>query len=56
MPLTQSKSKKAFSSNVGELIHAFKQKGKIGSSKPKSKAEARKQALAIAFGIKKGGK
>lgn len=54
MPLSKSKSKKAFSTNVSELVNAFKKKGRIGSSKPKNKGEARKQALAIAFKIKGG--
>lgn len=55
MPLIQSNSKAAFGRNVSELMNAYAAKGKIGSSTPKSKAKARKQALAIAFNIKKGG-
>jgi (p)ppGpp synthase/HD superfamily hydrolase len=54
MPLIRNQSKEAFGKNVSELINAYKKKGKIGSSSPKSKAKARKQALAIAFDIKGG--
>ena len=54
MPLINSKSKEAFGANISELIKGYKAKGKIGTSKPKNKAAARKQALAIAFGIKEG--
>lgn len=54
MPLINSKSKPAFNENVAELIRAFKKKGKIGKSNPSSMDEARRQALAIAFKIKRG--
>jgi hypothetical protein len=37
------------SSNVKELVGAYKEKGKIGTSKPASKAAAVKQAVAIAY-------
>jgi len=56
MPLQKGKSKKAFSNNVAELIRAYRRKGKIGSSKPKSEGEARKQALAIAYSVRRGRK
>lgn len=49
MPLRKGKSEKVFSSNVSELMHAFETKGKIGTSKPKSKKAALKQALAISY-------
>jgi len=55
MPLTHKKSKKAFEGNIAELISSFKKSGKIGSSKPDSTDAARKQAIAIAFKIKRGG-
>lgn len=42
MPLIKSKSKKAFSKNVSELMH--------------SGERPLKQALAIAFSVKRGGK
>jgi hypothetical protein len=47
MPL--KKGKKAMSSNVKELMHTYKKTGKIGSSKPKSKKAAQKQAASIAY-------
>lgn len=52
MPLIKSKSKSAFKSNVKELVDTYKEKGKIGTSKPKSKSSAAKQAVAIAYSIK----
>jgi hypothetical protein len=54
MPLKQGTSKKAISSNVSELMSTYKKKGKIGTSKPKSKKKAQKQAVAIA--LSKAGK
>jgi hypothetical protein len=54
MPLMGGPSKKAFEGNVSELIKAFKAKGKIGTSTPKNKEKARKQALAIAFSKQRG--
>jgi hypothetical protein len=59
MPLRKgkrAKSKKGFSANVKTLVGDFKRKGKIGTSKPKSKKAAIKQALAISFRLKRGGK
>lgn len=55
MPLKDGKSKEALQSNMEELMHTFKEKGMIGSSKPRSSAKARKQALAIAFSKQKEG-
>jgi hypothetical protein len=52
MALDKTPGKKAFASNVAELIRSYKAKGTIGKSTPSSKAEARKKALAIAFDIK----
>ena len=54
MPLKKGTSKKAISANVKELMGAYKEKGKIGSSKPASKKKAQKQAVAIA--LSKAGK
>ncbi len=42
-------SRKIVSKNIRELMHAYKAKGSIGTSRPKTKAKARKQAIAIAF-------
>jgi len=49
MPLKSGKSKKVIQKNVEELIDTYKDKGKIGTSKPRSKAKAIKQAVAIAY-------
>ena len=49
MPLKTGKSQEAVQSNVAELMHKYKKTGKIGSSKPKSKKAAQKQAVAIAL-------
>lgn len=53
MPLKKGKSKQAFQSNIKEVLGAFKETGKIGSSKPKSLAKAQKQAVAIAYSQQK---
>ena len=53
MPLKEGKSKKVFDSNMTELMAAFTAKGKIGNTTPKSKAHARRMALAISFDQKK---
>ena len=49
MPLKKGSSKKTISSNIGEMVGSFKKTGKIGTSKPASKAKAIKQATAIAL-------
>jgi hypothetical protein len=49
MPLKKGKSKKVFSENVNELVDTYKEKGVIGTSKPKNKKKAIKQAVAIAY-------
>ena len=49
MPLKKGSSQKTISKNIGTLVHDFKASGKIGTSKPKSKAAAVKQAAAIAY-------
>lgn len=49
MPLKKGSSKKTISTNIGEMVGAYKDTGKIGTSKPKSKAAAVKQAAAIAY-------
>lgn len=49
MPLKKGSSQKTISSNIGEMVGAYKETGKIGTSRPKSKAAAAKQAAAIAY-------
>ena len=47
MPLI--KGPDSMSKNISELIHSYRQKGKIGSSTPKSADAAKKQAIAISY-------
>lgn len=49
MPLKKGSSQKTISANIGEMVGSYKDTGKIGTSKPKSKAAATKQAAAIAY-------
>ena len=49
MPIKKGKSKKTIQSNIKELIGSYESTGKIGTSKPKSKKKAIKQAIAISY-------
>lgn len=49
MPLKSGKSSKTISKNIQEMMHSFKQTGKIGNTKPKSTAKALKIASAAAY-------
>jgi hypothetical protein len=49
MPLKTGKSKKVISENIGEVVRKYKKTGEIGTSTPKSKEAAVKQAVAIAY-------
>jgi hypothetical protein len=49
MPLKSGSSEKTRSTNIKELLHSFKQSGRIGTSKPGSMKAAVKQAAAIAY-------
>ena len=53
MPLKKGKSRKAISENIGETMRSYEKKGTIGTSKPKSKAAANKQAVAIAYSVQR---
>jgi len=54
MPLKRGKSDKVVSTNISEMVGSYAKTGKIGASKPESKAKAVKQATAIA--LSKAGK
>jgi len=49
MPLKEGKSSKVLSQNIEEMVNAYKEKHKIGTSKPECKKDAIKQAVAIAY-------
>lgn len=49
MPLKPGKTKAIIKRNAIEMIHSYERKGKIGSSKPKNKKKAIKQAFAAAY-------
>ena len=54
MPLKPGRSRKVVSENIGEMVRKYKKSGSIGTSKPASKGNAVKQAVAIA--LSKAGK
>ena len=56
MPLQKGSSKPVIASNIRELLHSFKQKGSLGTSRPPSMQAAQKQAAAIAFSQARRGK
>jgi hypothetical protein len=49
MPLKSGKSNKVVSRNIQELVDKYQASGKIGTSRPKSKKAAVKQAVAISL-------
>jgi hypothetical protein len=54
MPLKNGKSQETVKSNIKKLVHEWEDDGTIGSSHPKDKQKAVKQAVAIS--LKKAGK
>ena len=54
MPLKAGSSAKTRSTNIRELLHSFKQSGRIGNSKPGSMKKATAQAAAIAYAKARG--
>ena len=46
MPLNPNAS---MGENISEIMRSFARKGKIGTSTPKNKSAAQKQAIAIAY-------
>ncbi|MFZ6848019.1 hypothetical protein [Undibacterium sp. RuRC25W] len=49
MPLNQSNSKSAISANIKQIVDEWKQTGRIGTSHPRTKMQAVKQAVAVAL-------
>ncbi len=59
MPLKKGRSRKVISQNIEEIVHSWEKTGKIGNSRPKTKKQAVKQAVAIALnkaGVSKRGR
>lgn len=54
MPLKKGKSQKTISGNIREMLEAFERTRKIGTTRPKSKAHARKIAAAAAYSKARG--
>ncbi len=56
MPLQKGKSDKTRNANISELVHSYKEKGSIGTSKPGNLKDAIKQAVAISYKMQRKGK
>ena len=51
MPLKPGKSAKVVASNIKELMSSYRRTGKLGTSRPRNKKKAQKQAAAIALSV-----
>lgn len=49
MPLKSGYSQNSISSNIEEMMHKYKETGKIGNARPGSMEEARRMAAAAAY-------
>lgn len=49
VPLKGGTSQASISSNIEEMLHKYKQTGRIGNTRPGSMAEARRIATAAAY-------
>lgn len=54
MPLKKGSSRRTISHNIEEMVHSWEKSGKLGTSRPRSKKKAIKQAVAVS--LKKAGK
>jgi len=54
VPLKKGRSRKIISQNTEEIVDSWKRTGKIGNSRPKTKKQAVKMAVAIS--LQKAGK
>lgn len=49
MPLRRGRSRKVISQNIREIVHSWERTGRIGNSRPKTRKQAVKQAVAISL-------